>query len=254
MEEFLVRAVEDRICTLTLNRPEVLNSLNYELFQQLENALTAIAEDGDDIACVILRGNGKAFSAGHDLKAIESGVAAEHADFEAATLEKLASLPQPVIAEVQGYCFTGALELALACDLIFIDTDTQLADTHSKWGLSPVWGMTQRLPRRIGVSRAKDLMYSSRLVAADEALHMGLVDRVVQRALCRRKFSSMLLSWHRIRATHNVSASKFSRLPMACEYMMVLIMNTPIARACAQICRRALSSSGVESLPCPAGV
>ena len=187
MEEFLVRAVEDRICTLTLNRPEVLNALNYELFQQLENALTAIAEDGDDIACVILRGNGKAFSAGHDLSAIESGAAAEHSDFEASTLEKLASLPQPVIAEVQGYCFTGALELALACDLIFIDTDTQLADTHSKWGLSPVWGMTQRLPRRIGVSRAKDLMFSSRLVAADEALHMGLVDRVVAKGTLPEK-------------------------------------------------------------------
>lgn len=179
MEKFIVTAVKDRICTLTLNRPDVLNALNYKLFQQLEHALNNISAAGDDIACVILRGNGKAFSAGHDLKAIESGDAAEHSDFEASTLELLASLPQPLIAEVQGYCFTGALELALACDLIFIDTRTQLADTHSKWGLSPVWGMTQRLPRRIGVSRAKDLMFSSRLVKADEALRIGLVDRVV---------------------------------------------------------------------------
>ena len=74
---------------------------------------------------------------------------------------------------------TGALELALAADLIFIDRDTKLADTHSKWGLSPIWGMTQRLPRRIGPARAKDMMFSSRLVGADEALQIGLVDRVV---------------------------------------------------------------------------
>jgi enoyl-CoA hydratase len=179
MEKYVVSLVKDRICTLTLNRPDVLNALNYELFKQLEQALSNIGAAGDDIACVILRGNGKAFSAGHDLKAIENGDAAEHSDFEASTLELLASLPQPVIAEVHGYCFTGALELALACDLIFIDTRTKLADTHSKWGLSPVWGMTQRLPRRIGISRAKDLMFSSRIVEPDEALRIGLVDKVV---------------------------------------------------------------------------
>jgi enoyl-CoA hydratase len=179
MEKYVVSLVKDRICTLTLNRPDVLNALNYELFKQLEQALSNIGAAGDDIACVILRGNGKAFSAGHDLKAIASGDAAEHSDFEASTLELLASLPQPVIAEVHGYCFTGALEVALACDLIFIDTRTKLADTHSKWGLSPVWGMTQRLPRRIGISRAKDLMFSSRIVEPDEALRIGLVDKVV---------------------------------------------------------------------------
>jgi len=94
-------------------------------------------------------------------------------------LENLAALPQPVIAQVHGYCFTVALELALATDLIFADSDTQLADTHSKWGLSPVWGMTQRLPRRIGAARAKDMMFSSRLLGAEEALQIGLVDRVL---------------------------------------------------------------------------
>lgn len=97
----------------------------------------------------------------------------------ASVLEGLASLPQPVIAQVHGYCFAGALELALAADLIFIDSDTKLADTHSKWGLSPVWGMTQRLPRLVGAARAKDMMFSSRMVEADEALRIGLVDKVV---------------------------------------------------------------------------
>ena len=179
MNKYVLMESDGRICKLTLNRPEVLNALNHDVFTQLMSAIETIAEKGGEIGCVILCGSGKAFSAGHDLNDISSGDEAQHADFEASVLEALASLPQPVIAQVHGYCFTGALELALAADLIFIDSDTRLADTHSKWGLSPVWGMTQRLPRRIGAARAKDMMFSSRLVAADEALRIGLVDRVV---------------------------------------------------------------------------
>jgi enoyl-CoA hydratase len=179
MKETVLTEFEGRICRLTLNRPEVLNALNHDVFKQLMTAINLVASRGDEIGCVILGGSGKAFSAGHDLNDISSGDEAHHADFEASVLEALASLPQPVIAQVQGYCFTGALELALAADLIFVDSDTKLADTHSKWGLSPVWGMTQRLPRRIGAARAKDMMFSSRLIGADEALQIGLVDRVV---------------------------------------------------------------------------
>ncbi len=179
MENYVLTEFDGRVCRLTLNRPEVLNALNHEVFTQLQDAIKSIVVRGDEIGCVVLAGSGKAFSAGHDLNDISSGDEAQHADFEASVLEGLASLPQPVIAQVHGYCFTGALELALAADLIFVDSDTKLADTHSKWGLSPVWGMTQRLPRRIGAARAKDMMFSSRLVEADEALRIGLVDRVV---------------------------------------------------------------------------
>lgn len=179
MENYVLTEFEGRICRLTLNRPEVLNALNHEVFTQLQSAIKSIVVRGDEIGCVVLAGSGKAFSAGHDLNDISSGDEGQHADFEASVLEGLASLPQPVIARVHGYCFTGALELALAADLIFIDSDTKLADTHSQWGLSPIWGMTQRLPRRIGAARAKDMMFSSRLVEADEALRIGLVDRVV---------------------------------------------------------------------------
>ena len=179
MKECVLVEFDGRVCRLTLNRPKVLNALNHEVFTQLKMAIESIAARGDEIACVILSGSGKAFSAGHDLNDISSGDEAQHADFEASVLEILASLPQPVIAQVHGYCFTGALELALAADLIFIDSDTKLADTHSKWGLSPIWGMTQRLPRRVGAARAKDMMFSSRLIEADEALRIGLVDQVV---------------------------------------------------------------------------
>ena len=180
MSNYVLYQVQDRVCTLTLNRPEVLNALNVEVFRQLQAAITRLASGDEDIGCVVLKGEGKAFSAGHDLNDIDSGAEGEHAELEAAVLEALAELPIPTIAQVHGYCFTGALEVALACDLMFVDADTKLADTHSKWGLSPVWGMTQRLPRRIGVSRAKDLMFSSRLVPGAEALAIGLVDRCVE--------------------------------------------------------------------------
>ncbi|MEC8427775.1 MAG: enoyl-CoA hydratase/isomerase family protein, partial [Pseudomonadota bacterium] len=180
MSQYVLTEEKDRVFSIALNRPDVLNALNHELFQQLREAIDYAASAGDSIGCVVLKGNGRAFSAGHDLKDIAGGEELEHAEFEASTLEALASLPQPVVAQVHGYCFTGALELALAADLIFIDSATKLADTHSKWGLTPVWGMTQRLPRRVGRSRAKDMMFSSRLVDAEESLRIGLVDRVIE--------------------------------------------------------------------------
>jgi len=180
MSKFLLTSVENGICTLSLNRPEVMNALNHALFEELEAALKQLAESGDEVRCLILKGNGKAFSSGHDLRDIGTGAEGEISRYEATVLDTLANLPMPTIAQVHGYCFTGALELALACDLIFADTSTRLADTHSKWGLSPIWGMTQRLPRRIGAARAKDLMYSARQVEASEALAIGLVDRVFE--------------------------------------------------------------------------
>ena len=109
MNEYILMEITGRLCRLTLNRPKVLNALNHEVFAQLKTAIDSIAARGDEIGCVILSGSGKAFSAGHDLNDISSGDEAEHAYFEASVLEALASLPQPVIAQVHGYCFTGAL-------------------------------------------------------------------------------------------------------------------------------------------------
>jgi enoyl-CoA hydratase len=178
MSELVTMDIDGRVCTLCLNRPESLNALNHALFAELQGHLVKIEQKPVDIACVILKGNGRAFSAGHDLKDIAGGKVNEDEDFEATILENLASLPQPTIAQIHGFCFTGALELALACDLIFCDEDAKLSDTHSAWGLSPIWGMTQRLPRRVGVSRAKEMMFSGRRLGAEESLSIGLVDKV----------------------------------------------------------------------------
>lgn len=179
MTDVVLREDNGRITTLILNRPDALNAITMEMFEQLRAHIDAIVKAGIDIGCVILRGNGRAFSAGHDLNDIDGGGELENASYQAATLEAFAALPQPTIAAVHGYCFTGALEVALAADIIIVDESTILADTHTQWGLTPVWGMTQRLPRRIGQSRAKDLMFTSRRVAASEAYTIGLVDKVV---------------------------------------------------------------------------
>ena len=104
------------------------------------------------MGCVILCGKGRSFSAGNDLRAIQAGERAPSPHFQAETLEAIERLPQPVIAAVQGHCYTGSLELALACDLLIAAENARFADTHGKWAMSPSWGMTQRLATPGGVA------------------------------------------------------------------------------------------------------
>ncbi len=144
------------------------------LFVELRAHIDALAKQTETIGCVILCGKGRSFSAGNDLKAIQSGEVAPSRHFQAETLEAIEHLPQPVIAAVQGHCYTGSLELALACDFIIAAENARFADTHGKWAMSPTWGMSQRLPRRVGVGRAKELMFSGRTVSGQEASTIGL--------------------------------------------------------------------------------
>ena len=173
---------EDRdhgITILSLNRPEALNALSTALFVALRAEVDRIAQEIESVGCVILRGEGRSFSAGNDLKAIQAGQKPPSAHFQAETLEAIERLPQPVIAAVQGHCYTGSLELALACDLIITGESAKLADTHGKWGMAPTWGMSQRLPRRIGVVKAKEMMFSGRTVSGQEAVELGIANQCV---------------------------------------------------------------------------
>ena len=178
-EPLITRDDADGVCILSLNRPEVLNALSPNLFVELRNHLDALTEQTEEIGCVILRGEGRSFSAGNDLKAIQNGERPPSPHFQAETLEAIEALPQPVIAAVQGHCYTGSLELALACDLMVAGESARFADTHGKWGMSPTWGMSQRLPRRVGILAAKEMMFSGRVVSASEAVSMGLANRCV---------------------------------------------------------------------------
>ncbi len=168
----------DGLTTLTLNRPEKLNALNPAVFVELRDHLDAIAAD-DSVGCVVLTGAGRAFCAGHDLEAISTGERAPSKHFEPETVDALEQLPKPTIARIHGHCYTGGLELALGCDLLVASESATLGDTHGQWGLVPVWGMSVRLPERVGVSTAKELMFTSRRIDGPTAAAIGLVDRCV---------------------------------------------------------------------------
>lgn len=176
MADLVLRTDKDGAATLTLNRPDKLNALNVALFQELDAAVRRLATETDKVGLVIVRGAGRCFCAGHDLSDIAAGERLPEPFYQSKVIERLANLPQPVISAVHGHCYTGGLELALAGDLVFAAEGARFADTHAKWALTPVWGMSQRLPRRVGTYRARELMFTCRTVMGPEAATLGLAD------------------------------------------------------------------------------
>jgi enoyl-CoA hydratase len=178
MSEALVRLDrEGAIATLTLNRPEKRNALNLALWGELDAHLATIEDTGEGIAVVILRANGPVFCAGNDLK--ERGTKKPSPNYQAKIVTRLAELPQPVIVVVQGGCFTGGLELALAGDIIVASESASFADTHGKFALVPAWGMSQRLPRRVGQWKAREMSFTGLPVTGAEAAKIGLANHCV---------------------------------------------------------------------------
>jgi enoyl-CoA hydratase len=210
MSELVRMKLEGGLCTLTLNRPEKLNALSVESFRQLDAHLDKITPDS--VGCVLLNAEGRSFCAGHDLGAISDGGEGGHvARFETGVVERLATLPMPVVAAVRGHCMTGGLELVLAADVIIASETAQFADTHAKWDLVPVWGLSQRLPRRVGVARAYEMMFASRSYSGAQAARMGLANYVVPDADLdaeAQKFCTETLanSWRAVRAMKKLVA------------------------------------------------
>lgn len=174
---------KEGIARITLNRPQVLNALNQQTFSEIQAALEDIGRD-DSVGVVLITGAGRAFSAGLDIKDIGGGggggdVGAEINRKAWATIEAIESLPKPVIAVVNGYCLTGALEVALACDMIIALENAMFGDTHARWGLRPTWGLSQRLPRAVGIMKAKELSFTAEMIPAQEAERIGLINKVV---------------------------------------------------------------------------
>jgi enoyl-CoA hydratase/carnithine racemase len=205
VNELVTRADKDGIATLTLNRPETLNALSPRLFEELRAHVGAIGGALDDVGCVILRGEGRSFSSGNDLRAIQAGEASPSPEFQAETLDAIEAMPQPVIASVRGHCYTGALELALACDLLIASETAKFADTHGRWGMTPTWGMSQRLPRRVGLLRAKEMMLTGRVVSGAESATLGLANLCVPDAELEAATDELARSiagnsWHTLRA------------------------------------------------------
>lgn len=178
MSDLVTRTDKDGLALLTLNRPDKLNSLTVGMFRELRDHVSDLYED-ESIGCVVLRGAGKCFSAGHDLADIAEGEKVPSRGWHSETLRLMERLPKPVIAAVHGHCYTGALEVALAADFILAAESAKFGDTHAKWALTPVWGMSQRLPRRVGVATAKRLMFTAEMINAAEAFRIGLAEKVV---------------------------------------------------------------------------
>jgi enoyl-CoA hydratase len=171
------------VATITLNRPEARNALNSELLAALPQAL--IAADGDErVRAIVLTGADPAFCAGLDLKELGStganlGAGEWPAGAERSTRAPWPVLTKPIIGAVNGSAVTGGLEIALQCDFLIASERARFADTHARVGVMPGWGLTVLLPQAIGLRRAKEMSLTGNFVDAAEALHLGLVNRVV---------------------------------------------------------------------------
>jgi len=179
MDELVIREDSDGAATLTLNRPDKLNALNVDLFRALDAQVARLEGEAESVGLVIVRGAGRCFSAGHDLGDIAAGERLPRPNFQAGIIERLANLPQPVISAVHGHCYTGALELALAGDIVFASANAKFADTHARWALTPVWGLSQRLPRRVGTYKAREMMFTCQTYSGEQAAAMGLANMCV---------------------------------------------------------------------------
>ena len=177
MTDLVLRENKGGAAILTLNRPQKLNSLNKEVFEALEEHANTLARETRTIGVVVIRGAGGNFSAGYDLEeTLEFVKARAKPHYHSDVIEKIANLPQPVISAVEGHCSTGALELALAADLIVSTRSAQFSDAYARWGLTPIWGLSLRLPHRIGTAQAAEMMFSCRTYSGVEARAMHLVN------------------------------------------------------------------------------
>jgi enoyl-CoA hydratase len=170
----------DELALVTLDRPRVLNALNFELLRDLGAALDQVAE-GDARALLVTGAGDRAFCAGADIQELMGRsltAQREGAAFGQAILAKLDALPIPSIALINGYAFGGGLELALACTFRLAARSARLGLPEIKLGLIPGYGGTQRLPRLIGEARALEIILTGRTVEAEEAERIGLVNRI----------------------------------------------------------------------------
>lgn len=171
------------VAVVTLNRPEAMNALSRALRNDLAKAMLEVNDD-NTIRAVVLTGAGtRAFTAGLDLKEL----GADTSNLGAANAEGAAENPvkaieqcrKPVIGAINGVAITGGFEVALACDILIASENARFADTHARIGIMPGWGLSQKLSRMIGISRAKELSFSGNFLDAETACAWGLVNRVV---------------------------------------------------------------------------
>lgn len=166
------------VAIVTLNRPDALNALSRALRREIVNTFKMLASD-EDVRAVVLTGAGRAFTAGVDLKeAGQTGFALGADGGEIDLAKGLEAFPWPIIGAINGFAITGGFELALLCDVLLASENAKFADTHARVGIMPGWGLSQKLSRIIGISRAKELSLTGNFLDAQTAERWGLVNRV----------------------------------------------------------------------------
>lgn len=171
----------DAIATITVNREKALNALNHDVLTELSGAVNEL-EDDEAVGVVIVTGAGKAFVAGADIgemQGMDPPEAREFAELGGQIGELIEMSTRPYIAAVNGFCLGGGCELALACDFIYASSKARFGQPEVKLGVIPGFGGTQRLARRVGLAKAKELVFSGDMIDAAEALRIGLADRVL---------------------------------------------------------------------------
>lgn len=183
MPNFVKVEVQDGVAVLTFMRAEAANALSVQMLHEINEALEAIHEDRS-IRVVIVTGDGeKAFCAGADLKerkGMNEGETRKTIALIGKTMNHFEALAQPVIAAINGVAFGGGLELALACDIRIASNTAKMGLTETALGIIPGAGGTQRLPRLIGIGKAKELIYSARRLSAEEAYQYGMIEHIAQ--------------------------------------------------------------------------
>jgi enoyl-CoA hydratase/carnithine racemase len=182
MTDGILVGVEGAIGTITLNRPARRNAITQAMWAALPGVLASL-QANKAIRVIVLRGAAQNFAAGADISEFETvygtrEAATTYAALMAGAMEALLACEKPVIAAIEGNCIGGAVALTLCCDLCFADAGANFAITPAKLGLAYAFGDTSRLVARVGAAAAKDLLFSARRIDGEEALRMGLVDRV----------------------------------------------------------------------------
>jgi enoyl-CoA hydratase len=175
--ESIIFEKEDNIAILTFNRPDARNAVNNQVRAEFTSAIAEVEAD-DDIRVMILTGSGKAFASGVDIKEFNQ-TTPYHAHNLFRLGERVENLPKPVIAAVNGFSLGGGNEIALGCDIIIASERAKFGQPELNIGIIPGGGATQRLPRMIGVCRAKELIFTSDIITAEEAFNLGMINRVV---------------------------------------------------------------------------
>jgi enoyl-CoA hydratase len=180
--EILKIAVADGVATATISRPQALNALNTRFFQEMDDFVASLAAR-DDVRVLIVTGEGKAFVAGADIAEMSGKTQHQGTEFSKkgqATFRSLELLDKPVIAAVNGFALGGGCELALACDIRIASAKAKFGQPEVSLGLIPGYAATQRLPRLIGLGNALYLLLTAEMIGAEDALRMGLVQKVVE--------------------------------------------------------------------------